>query len=202
MADPIATSFLGPAQLDCHPRSLPAYLAAEGVPLVSFFLMAPGTILIASLMLTAPLAMFLDGRLNPWAIRVLGVAWFLLCCSTFVWLFFLRFRGDYLVLHEDGFRYRINFFSRGMVRFADLHEIIVGGSLSSAQQAAYELAKLRGHPFQSNFEKAPGNRVTLGFKSGRARVLKGFGARFYPEDYAKFLTQIRDRHPRLVSTSE
>lgn len=200
--DPAVSAYLGPVILYCHPRPLIEYLLAEGARLPRLFMSAFGMGLLGSCLLTAPWALILPRSLPFWVIQLVSFVWFIACCLGFFWLFVLRFYGDYLVLHEEGFRYRVNYFSKGVVRFEDLCEINLGSKRSELEAMGYELSKAIGRPWPAAYESARRNRVLLGFKTSQSKVIGGFQSRFDSTEFAQFLKFIADRFPGLLSTCE
>lgn len=200
MADPVAIAHLGPALHSCHARSYWGYLAAEGVSMLrALWMTIAGTVIGSCILSAIPLSLIdPDHKENEWLMRAIFLVSFAGWSYALMWVSFLRFRGDFLILHENGFRFRIGFFKRGRVHFADVAHLILGGDLSPFESFGFRWLQFTGHLEESVIRIAPRNRLILELRNGQQHVIKGFGARFEPHDYAKFLQFIDEKYPELI----
>jgi hypothetical protein len=205
MIDLEAEIQLGPVVLRCrNRRRKDAWLALGGSP-VSIYL----TPLPAAFFLTFPLVgLAMYQKVPPpllthpvWG-PVLGI-WFVACSASIYWYYFTAPRADWLVLHQNGFRYR-----RRLVRFADLSSIRMGRINPRIVELCISFNRLVGRinpESRASAQLADASReasVTLQFQDGSSWSLPNVLVNHEASDLERFFEAIATRHPELFPPQE
>ena len=123
------------------------------------------------------------------AIAVIGV--YLLI----IWLVYLHPRGDYLVVHERGFRIRMSFKSR-MIKFSDLREVTFGLHSAFMEAAIGALAVVK--PGRARGARAMAEAMmTVHYQNGRKTSFKMLLFRFESDDTVRFIEYIKQHQPNF-----
>lgn len=109
------------------------------------------------------------------------------------WLVYLQPRGDYLVVHERGFRIRMSFKSR-IIMFSALREITFGLHSAFLEAAISALAIVKSRKARAIRAMAEA-MMTVHYLNGRKTSFKLFLYRFEPEDTSRFIEYIQQRQP-------
>jgi len=107
-------------------------------------------------------------------------------------------RGDYLVMYEHGFRYRITY-KRLTVAFDELIQFRVGWDVPAWLKVTSTLGELKYPGLGELTQKCSEYSATVVLNNGKKHVLKGFLIRFDSEDTAHFLQHLVEKFPHLVN---
>lgn len=190
-----ADQTLGSEIFRCRPLSSMMWVSAQGLGVLGAYVALP-FIIIPFFAMWPSLGVLLLLREEP---RWLGLgaagSCFLFCYAAFLWLVYFQPCGDYLVLHNNGFRLKITF-KRREILFRDLIRITFG--LESVMFDALTGFLHRFRPGQTRMiQEQASAAMNLYFRDGKKTVFKSFLFRFEPQDTQMFLDHVVKHHPEL-----
>lgn len=195
---------LGPVILRCRLRPQKDVLTDAGLVAPSAqYVWVGSVIVLGALVLFVPLFVLLRHgfEMDDDDIRLAFFIAYPLNLLALAWVSYGWPRGDYLVLHEQGFRFRITY-KRLTVCFDDLTRLRVGWDVPGWVKLTSTLGDLK-HPGISDLtQRCSEHSVTVVLKSGKEHVLKGFLIRFHAEDTAQFLMYLLEKFPEVINPTE
>ena len=196
---------LGPIILTCRPLSVKEYISKpEKSRLVYYF--QPIVFVVLMLFLNMIIARLADFQ-RPvkeslfWSILLFGSIVFGYCLGF--WWFNIRPRKDYLILCENGMKWKLHLgiwsFWRyfGEVKFEDLETISFRpDSIDDNNRLADEnIEAIKSFLIELFFPKGD---LILGLKNGKVRRIENILIRFVQEDIKSFLEYLVNNHDSLI----
>lgn len=188
-------SELGPVVLRCRPLS-PIRWAAEELGVLVAYIVAPLFLIPFYAFWPAMGVLYMVLDRAQWVKITAFTCCFVTVYAIMIWFCYFLPRGDYLVLHENGFRLKILFRPWG-IPFGELRSITFG--LVSVDFGAVTNALALVRP--AMLRELSNAALNLHYKNGRKVVFRSFLHRFEAEDLQTFLNYVAEHHPELCGVS-